>query len=167
MTLDQREVRRMMHTVYDGYVSGTDRFPRYRFVGQAEDYARKTQPIAKALFLAWDIIDEDRLVHRTLVEKATQRVEETGAVLNEVIINKIGRNAVNLFSMTDEDSGPKALFGEFDRAEFVEQFEGHVFTRTDGETVTLNGGTFESSVPFDAALVRTSNVTVYSATTEI
>lgn len=166
MSIDQRDVRRMMHTVYERYADGVDRYPRYRFTGRPDMYAKKTQPIARAVFGAWERIDEDRIMHKSLVDRAILSYERTGAVLNTLVVNKVGRNAVRLFQFIDDDGAPKAVFGEFDATEFVEEFDGFTWRRADGETLTLANGTLESTVPFDAMLVRQSNVTAISVSRE-
>ena len=157
---DPREVRAAVHTGYERYAQGIDMFPRLRIAGSADLFPRKTQPIAAALIGAWDRIDEDnayfedasRAVVRTAVENH-QRGIEYEAML---VITQVGRNCVKLTSVSQGEQQPEASIGVFDRADFVEQFDGVEIQGTDGRSVVLRDGQMHGD--FDRAVVRGSNV---------
>jgi hypothetical protein len=154
--MDPGEVRTLMHTVYDGYNSGRDMYPRYRFRGSPDQYPRRTQGVARAIFNAWSIIDEDRAYFNDSVNMI---VDALGGINAEgesrLVLTRIGRNAVKMFSL-QPGPNPQAMVGEFRADEFVEQMDGLELQLTDGGVVTLRDGQMNGE--FDLAIARRSNV---------
>ncbi len=77
------------------------------------------------------------------------------------MLTKIGRNAVaHAYFTAGEIDGDKrqvsAEIGEFDRAEFLEKWEGRHIRMTDGRSLRFEGGHLVGDNP-DAVLIRSTN----------
>lgn len=157
---DPRDIRAAMHNTYDGYMSGTDLYPRYRFVGEPEAYPRKTQAIAKLIFGVWAVIDEDRSFFQDAFRTGVKTVENSNEHNSFLVLTTIGKNAVTMATISRASSSAVPLevtAGEFRLDDFVERFEGHEFKLADGRSIVLrNGGVIGDPI---AQVVRRSNVT--------
>lgn len=156
-TMNPRGVRSLMHTVYDRYAAGVDMYPHYRFKGEPGDYPRKTQPIARLIFNAWSVIDEDRAYFGDAIDTCMRilgGVERDDAG-GRFVITKVGRNAVR-FASIDPGTPPRITHGEFRREEFLPILEHLDIGMTDGSTLSFRDGKVINAP--DAAIVRQSNV---------
>lgn len=158
------EVRTVLQTAYDRYVTGVDMFPRARWQAPVNVLPQKTQPAARALERAWMRIDEDEAYFRdamlaaadfAVAKVATGELDGGGMS----VVTLVGRNCVKMVTIEPKADKSVARIGAYPRAEFVEKFEGVTFNVVGDRTVTLVGGEMQiAGGSPDLAFVRGSNV---------
>jgi len=163
-----QEVRTRMQADYDRYMKGEDRFPRLRLDKTAtpELFPSKTQRLVGLLMLEWAIIHEDREVFEAQTLSTITRMQNpekhVAAGDHNLVITKVGRNAVSLAELTAGESiidGKRevsASIGQYDRVEFLDVFDGHEFQISDGRTVRIEDGQIVGDEP-DGLIVRSTN----------
>ena len=171
---DPRYVRQVMHTSYDRYVDGTDKFPRLRFAPEAttEAFPRKTQPIAATLLREWGIIhqDENYFVTATLslVEIAKTHADESEPWRGLSLV-RIGRNAVNMAMVASvPEQEPEVQILDCRRDEFLEQFGGVVInlSSTEGLRIAEDMLAANPTIAPVGLVVRDSNVSALFVATQ-
>lgn len=153
-----REVRALMHTIYDRYIHGHDLFPKIR-LSDPELLSRKSKDIGRLLFNAWSIIDEDNRFFDQAIEDAVVILGKQESPNLGSIVTTVGRNAVNFaFIETVGDGSPvKVIHGIQDRQSFTRYAETHPQLLSDGRVVSFANGHLQPQPTPEAVIYRRSN----------
>lgn len=151
-----REVRSYMHTAYDRYVHGEDRFPRAR-VRNPDTGPRKSRGIARALHEAWQAIEGDDNYFQGAVMAMVDTLSRGDRLKTGKVITRVGLNAVRfaLIEMPGKGEAGRILHGTQDREEFIEEVEGELPRMTDGRHIgSYVGGDLQFDSEPDAVVTR-------------
>lgn len=150
-----REVRQVLHTVYDRYKQGVDIFPAGRPALPVGEYPRKTQPIAKTLLNACLRIDLDRQYFDTWLEGSVNGVQKTGG--KGVIVTRIGINAVQFASISPDTEAAgrvQVVQGLFAGEERDALFEHLDLKMTDGRILSYREGKLAEEPTPEGVILR-------------
>jgi hypothetical protein len=150
-------VRRLMHTTYERYALGLSNFPSVRFPDPVESFPKKSQNIARTLFNAWAVIEDDIATFNRSVEQLIEAGIGLGSNPSDgrgVVVTKIGRN----MALTVPGEKPSILLESMRLEQFWSVFEGKTLRLPDGEVVGFHGGEVYASCAPDMILPRSSNL---------
>lgn len=157
-TRNPRHVRALMDNVYARYVHGQDLFPRVRTLSP-DHFPPRSRQIARALFKAWEIIDEDRLFFDQSLEDAVTFIGEVQEQRLGVVTTTVGRNAVNFAFVQNAGDGTPltVLHGTQDRESFAKYMEENPHLMADGRVVSFANGQLQPEPQPEAVIYRRSN----------
>lgn len=152
-----REVRSFMHTTYSRYVSGQDLFPRAR-VEHPDSGPRKSRDIARALFNAWEIIDEDNAYFQFVLTASVKKLQERDKPSAGRVIAKAGRNAVNFafIKLLGGSQPGNIAYGTLDSKAIIDVLNDTPLDMTDGRRVAIIDGDLQPEPLPDGIIVRRS-----------
>ncbi len=148
-----RDVRAQIDNARARYIHGDTLFPGVRLTAPAESFARKSRPVAAMLAADWAVIDEDRAYFREAVV-ATFDAMTSLSGKSVLVATCVGRNVVNVARLVASEPR-QATVSTWPRTEFVQAFQDHSFTLSDGGNVALRDGVVHGDL--QGVVVRRSN----------
>jgi hypothetical protein len=140
-----REMRTLLHAIYEPYAQGVINYPSSRIQGEVESLPERTIPIAQALVDAWRRIDADTAVHKALIRNVLKDPEaslfdEQGNPHRGIVVSRIGKNSLvevvftpatleeRLVLIETRDVGPRSAVEQYIENSRVELADGRIIT---------------------------------------